>query len=52
MALDLREFELGVVWIHLLDLIPRRCPQYFDDLNQLVDARVSGKDWLTQKQFG
>lgn len=37
MALDLREFEFGVVWIHLLNLIPRRRSQYFNDLNQLID---------------
>lgn len=52
MALDLREFEFGVVWIHLLNLISSRRSQYFDDLNQLIDARVSGEDWLPQQQFG
>lgn len=52
MALDLREFEFGVVWIHLLDLISRRRTQYFNDLNQLIDARISRKDRLAQKQFG
>lgn len=52
MALDLREFEFGVVWIHLLNLISRRRSQYFNDLNQLIDTRVSGKDWLAQKQLG
>lgn len=49
MTLDLREFKLGVVWIHLLDLIPRWRAQYFDDLDQLIDPRVSGEDGLAQK---
>jgi hypothetical protein len=49
MTLDLREFKLGVVWIHFLDLIPRWRAQYFDDLNQLVNARVTGEDGLAQK---
>lgn len=52
MTLDLWEFELGVVRIHFLDLIPRRRAQYFDNLDQLVDARIPGEDGLAQKQFG
>lgn len=51
MAFDLREFEFCVVGIHLFDLIPRRCAQHFDDLYQLIDARIARENWLTEKQL-
>jgi len=52
MGLDLRKLELGVVGVHLADLLARRRAQHLDDLHQLVDARVARKDGLAQQQFG
>lgn len=49
MAFDLREFEFSIVGIHLFNLIPRRCAQYFDDFHQLINTRIARKDWLTKK---
>lgn len=52
MAFYLRKFELGVVWVHLANLLACRCAQHFDNLHQLIDARVAGKNRLPQQQFG
>jgi hypothetical protein len=51
-ALDLREFEFSIVGIHLLDLIPRWCAQYFDDFNQLIYARVAWENRLSKQELG
>ena len=51
MSLDLRELELRVVRIHLLDLFSGGRAQNFDDLNQLIDARVTREDRLPEHQF-
>lgn len=48
-ALDLWEFEFSVIWIHLFDLIPCWCTQYFDDFNQLINTRIAWEYWLAQK---
>ena len=50
--LDLRELELGVVRVHLLDLFSGRRAQDFDDLDELIDAGIAGEDRLTEHQFG
>ena len=47
MCLNLRELELGVIGIHLANLLPRRSAQHFDDLYQLIDARIAWENWLT-----
>lgn len=51
-AFDLRKLELGVVGIHFADLLARRCAQHFDDLHQLIDARIAREYRLSEQQFG
>lgn len=48
---DLWEFMLHIIRVHGLDLLPRRCPQNLDDLYQLVDAALTGEQWLAQHQL-
>ena len=50
-SLDLRELELCVVRIHLLDLLPRRSSKNLDDLHQLVHPAVPGEDGLAQHEL-
>ena len=52
MGAYLRELELLVVGVHLADLVACRRAQDFDDLDQLVDARVARKDWLAEEELG
>ena len=52
MRLDLREFVLHVIRIHGTNLLSRGCAEYFDDLDELVDAGLAGEKWLPQHQFG
>ena len=49
--LDLRELELGVVGVHLLDLLASRGAQDLDNLDELVDARVTGENGLAQHKL-
>lgn len=51
MCLDLRELELGVVFVHFPNLFLARRSENLDDLDELVDAGVTGEDWLTQQKF-
>lgn len=51
MGFDLREFELGVVGVHFTDLFPGRSSKHFDDFNQLINARITGEDGLTEKEL-
>ena len=51
MCLNLRELELGVIGIHLANLLPRWGAQHFNNLHQLVDARIAWENWLTQQQL-
>ena len=51
MWLDLRELVLHVVRVHRLDLLPRWSPEHLDDLDQLVDATLSGEERLPQHQL-
>jgi len=50
MRLNLRKVELLVVRIHLLNLLARWRAEHFDDLDELVDARVAQKDRLPEQQ--
>lgn len=49
---DLRELVLHVVGVHRLNLLPRRCSQNLDDLNQLIDSALSREEGLSQHQLG
>ena len=49
---DLREPELSIIRVHLPNLLSRRGPQHFDNLDELIDARVAGKDGLAEEEFG
>lgn len=49
--LNLWEFELGVVGVHLTYLVTRRCAEHLDDLDQLIHATVSGEYRLAEQQF-
>ena len=49
--LDLREFEFDVIRIHRPYLLLGRRPQHFDDLHELIDARITRKEWLPQQQL-
>lgn len=51
MTLDLGELEFRVVRVHLLDLFPGGRAEHFDDLDQLVDAGVTGEDGLPEQQL-
>lgn len=50
-AFDLRELELGVIGVHLTDLLPSWRPEHLDDFDQLVDTWVTWKDGLPQQQL-
>ena len=50
-SFDLWELELLVVGVHLADLFPGRRAEDLDDLDELVDAGVSGEDRLAQQQL-
>lgn len=43
---------LHVVGVHGPDLITRGCSENFDDLDQLVDARLAGEERLPKHEFG
>ena len=51
MRLDLRELKFGVVGIHLTDLLPCRRTKYLYDLHQLIHARITWEDGLSQQQL-
>lgn len=52
MRLDLREFVLHVVGVHGLDLLTGRCPENFDDLNELVNTALTREERLAQHELG
>lgn len=51
-SFDLRKLELGVIRIHFANLFSGWCTQDFDNLHQLINARVTRKYGLTKKKFG
>lgn len=51
MWLDLREFEFGVIWIHLSYLIARRGTKDFYYLDKLIDATVAREYWLSEQKL-
>ena len=48
MGFDLRELELCVIWVHLLDLLSGGGAQHLDNLHQLVHPTISRKYWLAE----
>lgn len=46
------EVGLAYIRVHGLDLVPRGCTQHLDDLDQLVNSRLSWEERLSQHQFG
>ena len=52
MRFDLRKLELGIIGIHFANLFSGRRTQDFDNLHQLVDARVARENGLTKKKLG
>ena len=50
-CLYLWELKLGVVGVHLSDLLLGGGAEDLDDLHQLVHTTVSWEDWLTQQQL-
>lgn len=51
MGLDLRKLVLHVVGIHGANLISSRRSEDFDDLDQLIDSRLSWEEWLSEHKF-
>ena len=49
--LDLRETVLCVFGVHSENFLSRWRSQYFDDLDQLIDATLSGEDGLAEHQL-
>lgn len=49
--LDLWELVLHVVWVHGADLIPGWSSQHLNDLNELVNSRLSREEWLSEHQL-
>ena len=52
MRLDLGKFVLHVVRIHGANLFPSWSPEYFDDFDELVNARLAREQRLSQHEFG
>ena len=52
MRLDLRELVLHVVGIHGTDLLARGRAQDLDNLHELIDARLPGKEGLPEHELG
>jgi hypothetical protein len=52
MRLDLWELVLHVVRVHGTDLVSRWSTQDFDDLDQLVNARLAREQRLTKHELG
>lgn len=51
MGFDLGEFVLHVVGIHGTDLVTGGRSQHFDDLYELINARLAGKQRLSQHEL-
>ncbi len=51
MGLDLGELVLHIVGVHRTNLLPCRCAQHLDDLNQLVYALFAGEEWLSKHEL-
>ena len=46
------ELELGITWVHAVDLVLRRRAEHLDDFDELIDARLSGKEGLADEELG
>ena len=50
-SFNLRKFELGIVWVHGVDLVPAWRTQNLDYLNKLVDATIPRENRLPKKKL-
>jgi hypothetical protein len=50
-SLDLRELELGVVFVHGLNLLAGGRAQHLDDLHQLIHATLAWEQRLAQQEL-
>ena len=46
------KFEFSIVWVHVFNLFARGRSEDLDDLDELIDARISRENWLAQEQLG
>lgn len=51
MGFDLRELVLHVVGVHRLDLLAGGCAEDLDDLDELIDAALSGEEGLSEHEL-
>jgi len=51
MRFDLRELVLHVVGVHGPNLVPGRSTENLDDFHELINARLSREQWLSEHQF-
>jgi len=49
--LDLRELVLHVIWVHGANLLASWGAEHFDDLDKLINARLSREQGLTKHKF-
>ena len=49
--LDLRELVLHVVGVHRANLVSCGCAENLDDLDELVNARLTGKERLPKHEL-
>lgn len=52
MRLDLRKPMFDITRIHGHNFLFARRAKDLDNLHQLINATVTGKEWLVQQQFG
>jgi len=45
------ELELGIAWVHAMDLVLSWCAEYLNNFNELINARLSWEKRLTNKKF-
>lgn len=51
MRLDLRKLVFHVIGVHGADLVSRGCAKNLDDLDELVDTRLTGEQRLSQHEL-
>jgi len=51
LCLDLGEFELVVIGVHGVHLLPCRRSHDLDDLHELVHARLAGEEGMARQEL-